>query len=205
MDASDLYRFSSFVGSVAFALSGVLVGVRKKLDLMGLFILAFVTANGGGVLRDLIVSRPPALIQDAEPFLISGGAVLLAAVLRLHRQKQFEERWYFLFCDSLGLVAFALTGALIGLQVNAQFFGVLTLSLLTAVGGGIVRDILVSETPEVLHTGFYGTVALLQGMAIYALHSLGLMSTASLVVVSLAALVLRLVASYRNWHIPKLF
>lgn len=126
MDASDLYHFSSIVGSVAFALSGLLVGARNRLDLMGLSVLAFVTANGGGVLRDLLISRPPALIQDAEPFIISGGAVLLAAFLRLHRKPYFEERWYFLFCDSLGLVAFSLTGALIGLQVQAHCFGVLT-------------------------------------------------------------------------------
>lgn len=207
MDVSHIYPVmyvASLVGGTAFALSGVLIGVRKQLDLMGLFILAFITANGGGVIRDLLLSHPLALIRDAEPFLVSGSALLLAALLRLHRQQQFENKWYFLICDSIGLVAFALTGALIGLEVQTHCFGVLSLSLLTAVGGSIIRDILVNETPAVLHSGFYGTVALLQGLAIYALHRLHLLTPTALLLVSAAALLLRLVAIRRNWQIPKL-
>ncbi|GAB7078427.1 trimeric intracellular cation channel family protein [Megalodesulfovibrio paquesii] len=195
---------ASLVGGVAFALSGVLIGVRKQLDLMGLFILAFITANGGGVVRDVLLSRPLALIRDAEPFLIAGSALLFAAVFRVYKVQCFENRWYFIVCDSIGLVAFALTGALIGLEVHTHCFGVLTLSLLTAVGGSVIRDILVKEMPAVLHSGFYGTVALLQGLAIYGLHRASLMTSASLLCVSAAALALRLIAWRRNWQIPKL-
>ena len=201
--ALPLY-IASLVGSIAFALSGFLVGVRKELDLMGLFILAFLTANGGGVVRDVLLSRPLALVQDAEPFFIAGGVLLVASMLRLHRLQQLENRWYVVVSDSIGLVAFGMTGAMIGMEAQTHFFGVLSLSLLTAVGGGVLRDILVNEKPVVLHSGFYGTVALVQATVLFVLQQLQWLTPVSLLLVACAALALRLVAFTRRWSIPKL-
>ena len=84
-----------------------------------------------------------------------------------------------------------------------NFFGVLALSLLTAAGGGILRDLLVNEVPELLYGGFYGSVALLEGAAIYGLHVLDLLSPYSLLAAFCAALALRLVAYRRKWRLPK--
>ncbi len=199
----QMLAVASFVGSVAFAVSGFLVGARKGLDVMGIFILAFLTANGGGVIRDLLVARSPAILYSMEPFWVTGGVMLLASACRLQRLAGLERRWFFVISDGIGLVAFGITGALIGIEAGVHFFAVLVLSLLTATGGGIVRDLLVNEVPEVLHGGFYGTIALLLGAAIYGLHLGGWVTPISLITVFALALALRLIAYHRQWRLPK--
>lgn len=195
---------ASLIGGVAFALSGYLVGVRGKLDIMGIFILAFLTANGGGVLRDLLVGREPSVLKDMEPFWLVAGVVALAVLLRFHRFDDLEKSWIFVVCDSAGLVASAVTGALVGIEENIHFFGVLTLALLTATGGGIIRDMLVNRVPEVLHGGFYGSVALLLAGCLYMFNISGFLSPISIFSAFALAFAIRLVAYRRNWHLPKL-
>jgi len=194
---------ASFVGSVAFAISGFLVGARKGLDVMGIFILAFLTANGGGVIRDLLVDRPPAVLFTMTPFWVTGGVMLLAIVFKLQRLAGLERRWFFIVSDGVGLVAFGITGALIGIDAGVHFFGVLVLALLTATGGGMVRDLLVNEVPEVLHGGFYGSIALLLGAIIYLLHWAGWVNPLSLVAVFGVALAVRMIAYLRHWRLAK--
>lgn len=194
---------ASLVGGAAFALSGFLTGVRKGLDLMGVFVLSFLTANGGGAIRDILIGRPVTLVREAEPFLITGTVVLLAMLFKLHKLPQLEQRWGFIVSDAVGLAAFGLSGALIGIEAQAQFFGVLALSFLTATGGSMLRDVLVNEVPEVLHGGFYGSVALLLGAAVYGLHALQFLNPFSLLAAFGAALALRLLAYHRKWRLPK--
>lgn len=194
---------AGLVGGAAFALSGFLAGVRKGLDLMGVFILALLTASGGGALRDILIGRPVALVHGAEAFLISGTVVLLALAFRLHRLPQLEQRLGFVVSDAVGLAAFGLSGALVGIEAQAHFFGVVSLALLTAAGGGILRDLLVNEVPEVLHGGFYGSVALLQGAAVCALNECGALNPYTLLAAFGGALALRLVAYRRGWRLPK--
>jgi len=194
---------ASFVGSVAFAISGFLVGARKGLDVMGIFILAFLTANGGGVIRDLLVDRPPAVLFTMTPFWVTGGVMLLAIVFKLQRLAGLERRWFFIVSDGVGLVAFGITGALIGIDAGVHFFGVLVLALLTATGGGMARDLLVNEVPEVLHGGFYGSIALLLGAIIYLLHWAGWVNPLSLVAVFGVALAVRMIAYLRHWRLAK--
>src|SRR5262249_24474354 len=157
------FDLASLAGSLAFAISGFLVGARRQLDVMGIFILAFMTANGGGVLRDVLIGRQPAILGSAEPFWLSGAVTLGCWALGLKRFSGLERNWLFIVTDGIGLVAFGIAGALAGVSTGAGFFGVLTLALLTAVGGGMIRDLLVNEVPEVLRGGFYGSVALLLG------------------------------------------
>jgi uncharacterized membrane protein YeiH len=205
---ADVYNqviaVASFAGGIAFALSGFLVGVRKNLDVVGIFILAFLTGNGGGVLRDLLTGATPAILSSMTPFWLTGGTMLVASLLRLHRRDGIERNWLFVASDGVGLVAFGITGAVTGLAAGVHFFGVLTLSLLTAVGGGMIRDMLVNEIPEVLHGGFYGSIALLLGAALYALHALGWMNPATLLAAFGLAFAMRLVAYHREWALPKM-
>lgn len=201
---AHIFDAASIAGSIAFALSGFLVGARKRMDIMGIFILAFLTANGGGILRDLLVDRPPAIMNSTLPFWIATGTMAFAMLFRLHNVATLERGRVFVISDAVGLVAFGITGALIGIEKELHFFGVVALSFLTATGGGIVRDVLAKEVPLVLHSDFYGSVALLLGVVVYALHSAGLMNPVSLVVVFAAGLALRLVAYKKGWSLPKL-
>jgi uncharacterized membrane protein YeiH len=208
LDIGDYYKHifdtASIAGSIAFALSGFLVGARKHMDIMGVFILAFLTANGGGILRDLLVDRPPAIMTSMLPFWIAAGTMAFAMLFRLHNSATLERGQVFIVSDAVGLVAFGITGALIGIEKELHFFGVVTLSFLTATGGGIIRDVLVKEVPLVLHSDFYGCVALFLGVAVYLLHWAGLMNPVSLIVIFAAGFFLRLIAHRYSWKLPKL-
>jgi len=196
--------FASLTGGIAFALSGFLVGARNKLDWMGLFILAFLTANGGGILRDVLTDRPLNILLSNEPFLVAFSVTLVAGFLNLHRKDAIENRWLFVVADAVGLVAFAITGSLTALEVNAPFFGFVTLAFLTAAGGGILRDILVNSVPDVLHSGFYGSIAILVAIAIYLLGMAHMINHMSLLAVFVIALLIRLIAYRYRWQLPKL-
>ncbi len=199
---SQVHATASIVGGVAFALSGFMAGARKQLDVMGVFILAFLSANGGGVVRDLLVGRTPAIMQSAKPFWLAAGTVILALALRLQRKASVERNRIFIASDAVGLVAFGITGALIGIEKGLHIFGVLTLSILTATGGGIVRDVLVKEVPLVLREDFYGSVAFLLGVGVCVLHWANVMNPVSLSLAFAAGLVLRLFAHERGWKLP---
>lgn len=200
----QMMYIASTTGAVAFALSGFLAGARKNLDIMGIFILAFLTANGGGVLRDLLVDRSPTILLSTQPFWIAAGVTLTAWLLKLHRRAAIEERWLFIGCDAIGLVAFGITGALIAIEEQVHFFGFMTLSFLTATGGGILRDLLVGNVPVVLHSGFYGSVAILLSIGIYILHIVEILNPMTLLCIFLLSLSLRLVAYRFEWKLPKL-
>lgn len=172
MNISTFEQFlviAGFTGSIAFAVSGYLLGRRKDLDMMGVFILAFLTANGGGIIRDLLSEEyPPAVMADTAPFWIALSVTLTCWIFRIQNYGHAENRSSFIFFDAIGLCAFATSGALVGIVKNYHFFGVLTLSLLTATGGGVLRDLIVNDVPQIFKGGFYGSVAILIAVSIFA-------------------------------------
>lgn len=202
MQSQSMY-IASLVGGIAFALSGFIAGTRKELDWIGLFLLSFLTANGGGIVRDVLVNRMPVALSSNEPFIISLVITILGIFFKLHRKEAFENRWLFVLCDAIGLVAFAITGALVASVFNAPFFGYIMLAFLTATGGAILRDILINNVPEVLHTGFYGSVAILVAAAIYVLNEVHYVGAAQLLIVAAAGVLLRLLAYHYRWKLPK--
>src|SRR5690606_9147144 len=143
--------------------------------------------------------RTPAIMDSMLPFWLAAGTIAVAMLLRLHKSATLERGRLFIVSDAVGLVAFGITGALIGIEQEMHFFGVVTLSFLTATGGGIARDVLVNELPLVLHADFYGSVALLLGVAIHLLHWAGLMNPVSLMMIFVAGLLLRLIAYKYGW------
>lgn len=180
------------------------MGIRKDLDVMGVFILAFLTANGGGVLRDVMIDRQPAILASLTPLWLTSGVVAGAWLLKIQRSSTLERTWGFVISDSVGLVAFSISGGLVGIEEGLHFFGVIILSFLTATGGGIVRDLLVNEVPLVLRTDFYGSVALLMGVAIYLLYLLDAVNLLTLSLLFAAGLILRLTAYKYKWQLPRL-
>lgn len=200
-----IFEVASLIGTIAFAISGFLLGVRKELDLMGLFIVAMLTATGGGVLRDVLVGRTPNVLQNDVDFLVVSVVILIAIVLKVQRFHRLERRLFFVISDSIGLVAFSITGALVALESDVNLFGTLLLALLTATGGGIIRDILLNEVPTVLESGFYGSVAVLVALVFFIMDQLAL-SLDFLVVTGVfsLALVIRLLAHFNDWHLPKI-
>ena len=197
-----MFEIAEYIGTIAFAMSGFFVAVRNKLDLLGVLIATFLTALGGGILRDVIVNKIPFTFTHNYPALIVVIVLILMIIFRVHKRKSIENKALFILSDSIGLISFSITGAIIAIENNLNLAGVLSLSLLTAIGGGIARDVIINEVPFVLKTGFYGTISLLIGLSIYILNLLNFISIYSISSIFILAIILRLIAFYNKWSIP---
>ena len=190
-------RALDIIGTVAFAMSGALLGVRKRFDLFGVLVLGCVTAVGGGAIRDTLTGNTPPLFLRDETYLWLAIAGSLAAFAFGTRLARFE-RAISLF-DTLGLALFAATGALGATKLGLGPLGVTFAGMLSGVGGGIIRDLLAHEVPEVLYRRdqLYATAAAAGALTVYLLQhqlpALGLQLSGAAVVI-----VVRLV-SKRGW------
>ncbi len=153
------------LGTLAFALSGALVGLSRKMDAFGIVVLAVLTAVGGGIIRDVLVGIvPPLALTNTTNLLLSVvTAIIVSSVYGTFRFAPRQRR-RFLFVyhlsDTLGLAAFTVTGVITGLaQKDAHFTLPILLGLLTAVGGGVLRDLLAQRIPTVLHADVYAVAA----------------------------------------------
>ena len=197
-------EIADIIGIICFALSGFLIAVHYKLDILGVFISSFLTALGGGMIRDALADRTPYVFTTNLPVFLVVATVLIALLFKLHKIDDLEGKTAFIISDAIGLVSFAITGSIIAIQNEFNFLGVLILAFLTAVGGGTIRDILINRVPSILVSEFYATVALIIASIIYVLELLHLRSLPILTIVFIFKVALRLLAYYRNWHLPKL-
>lgn len=204
MSLTDPFFWADIIGVVFFALSGAMVAVRKNLDLLGLFIASNLTALGGGVIRDLIVDRTPLSFSLIYPSLTVLITLIGFIFFKWFQHVELEKRTYFVLSDSIGLVAFSVAGALVAITHEFNLFGVVVLAFTTAVGGGIIRDVMINELPAVLISDFYGTIAILTALLLYALHLFEALTPLTILLVALFTLLVRLVAYYKKWRLPQL-
>ncbi len=200
----SLFFFADIIGIIAFSLSGFLAGVRHQLDLLGLIIAASLTALGGGIIRDVILGRVPFAFSEYYPVITIMVTVTAALLFKLYHREAIERKWIFVISDTVGLVAFSVTGALLAIGAGYNFFGVIILSFLTAIGGGVSRDILINQVPAVLISDFYGSIALIVAVLLILLNAMDMMNDLSITAVALFAIALRLIAYIRKWELPKL-
>ena len=197
-----MFEIAEYIGIIAFAMSGFFVAVRAKLDFLGVLIAVFLTAFGGGIIRDIIADKTPYIFTHNIPAMVVFSLMLILIAFKFHKKESIENRSWFIVSDSIGLVSFSITGAIVALESNLNFTGVLTLSFVTAVGGGIVRDIIINEVPFVFKTGFYGTVSLLVGALMYLLEMFGFMGLYGAMAVFVLGVGIRVIAYYKKWSIP---
>lgn len=197
-----MFEVAEYIGIIAFAMSGFFVAIRNKLDLLGVLIATFLTALGGGILRDITVNKVPFTFTHNYPAIIVITVLILMILFKFHRKNSLENKPLFILSDSIGLVSFSISGALIAIEHDFNLTGVLAMAFITAVGGGIARDVTINEVPFVLKTGFYGTVSLLVGLILYLLKKQDLISFYSISIIFVSALALRIVAYYKEWSIP---
>ena len=197
-------EIADIIGIISFALSGFLIAVHYKLDILGIFISSFLTALGGGIIRDVIANKTPYVLNENLPIILVISTVIISLIFKLHKITNLEGKTTFIISDAIGLASFAITGSLIGIEANFNFFGVLMLAFLTAVGGGTLRDILVNKVPSILISEFYGTVAIIVGLITYTLHLFDQTNLLNLTILFVGGVSLRLIAYYRKWHLPKL-
>ncbi|MDX1295329.1 MAG: trimeric intracellular cation channel family protein [Sulfurimonadaceae bacterium] len=200
----SLFVVADIIGIIAFAISGFLAGVRHKLDLLGIIIVASLTALGGGIIRDMMLDRTPFAFSEYYPALTVIITVAGAFLFKLYKREEIERKWTFVISDTIGLVAFSITGTLLGIAADFNFFGIIIVSFLTAIGGGVTRDTLINQVPTVLTGGFYGTIALIIAVLLMGANVLGVMNDFVIIGIALFGVALRLVAYAQKWQLPKL-
>lgn len=198
------FEIADIVGIICFALSGFLMGVHNKLDILGVFIAAFLTAFGGGMIRDVLADRTPYVFTSNLPLILVIVTVLIAMLFKLHKIDDLEGKWAFVISDAIGLVSFSIAGAIIAINSGFNFLSVLILAFITAVGGGTIRDILINKVPFILVSEFYASVALIVGIAVYILELFEIRNLFTLSIVFILGVTLRIIAYYRKWHLPTL-
>ena len=192
------------LGIIAFTISGFLVGARNHLDILGLIIAASLTALGGGIVRDTILSVTPFAFKTLYPATALFIVIFFALLLKIHKYDSIEKRWLFVVSDTIGLVAFSITGSLLAINAEYNFFGVIILSFITAMGGGVIRDILINQVPAILISDFYGSISVIVSVLLLLLHVSDLLNQTSILLVAIFSIALRLLAYKRKWHLPKL-
>ncbi len=200
----DIFLVTDIIGIIAFSLSGFLVGLRNRLDLLGIVIAASLTALGGGILRDVLLHRTPFAFSEYYPATTLVTTILIAFAFQSLRSDKIEHKWLFVVSDTIGLIAFSITGALLAIAADYNAFGIIILSFLTAVGGGVTRDVMINQVPSVLVSDFYGSIALIVGIVLAGLNYIGMMSDMAVLGVGLGSILLRLVAYKKRWQLPKL-
>ena len=200
----DIFLLTDIIGIIAFSLSGFLVGVRNKLDLLGIIIAASLTALGGGILRDALLHRTPFAFSEYYPATTLVIVIIIAFGFQSLRSDKIEHKWLFVVSDTVGLVAFSITGALLAINADYNVFGIIILSFLTAVGGGVTRDVMINQVPSVLVSDFYGSIALIVAFLLTLLSYVGYMNDFSILSVGVLSVILRLVAYKKQWHLPKI-
>jgi len=188
------------LGTLAFALSGGLLGVRKRFDLFGVLVLAFVVAVAGGMMRDVLIGAvPPVAITEVRYVLIAtvGGLVPFFWAPQL-------ERWRrpVLLLDAIGLGLFAVVGTQRAIAYGIHPALATLIGVLTGVGGGVVRDLLAGDTPFVLRGELYAIAALAGGAIVAVGHATGGSRTLFALVGAAVCIVVRVLAMRRGWHAP---
>ena len=197
------YFTIDILGTIAFAISGVLVAIDKKLDLFGVFIIAFVTAVGGGTLRDLLIgSTPVAWMQDATYVFVILGTVVFAILFR-NKLKYFKKS-LFLF-DTIGIGLYTMVGIEKGLSVGLLPIMCIALGTMTASFGGVIRDILCNEIPVIFRREIYATACILGGISYFLLRKLPIENTYAYVGAIIVVIGIRLLAVIFKIALPSIY
>ncbi|MED7923544.1 trimeric intracellular cation channel family protein [Nonomuraea sp. LP-02] len=188
------------VGIFVFALSGALMGVRKKLDGVGMLVLASMTALGGGVVRDLILNVRPIAFQSLGYVLVPVAAAVIVFFWHPHVARVMPA---ILVLDAAGLGLFCAVGTEKALEYGLNPLHAALLGVVTAVGGGMLRDVLAGEIPTLLYDRqLYAVPAMLGSGVMAALSSYGLHGWPATLAAALLAFGLRITAMRFNWRFP---
>ena len=187
-------------GTFVFALSGAMSGVRHRLDVFGVLVLAFAAGNAGGITRDLLIGAvPPAAIADWRYIAVS----LLAGVATFWMYRTVRRlKDAVLVFDAAGLALFAVSGALRALAFGLNPLAAVLLGMLTGIGGGMLRDVLVAEIPTVLRAELYAVAALAGAAIVVGGEQLRLPSIPLAIVGAAVCFGLRVLALRHGWELP---
>ena len=191
------------IGTFVFALSGAVAGVKQRLDIFGVLVLSFAAASAGGIMRDLLIgSVPPVAIRDWRYLAASLLAGLLVFVWFPRSRRLSKTRHLVLIFDAAGLGLFAVAGTQKALGYGLNPVMASLLGMLTGIGGGMLRDVLVSEIPNVLRADLYAVAALAGAFVVVIGYLLAAEPTGTAILGAALCFCLRLFAIRRGWQLP---
>ena len=197
-----MFHLLDIIGTMAFAMSGALTAMSKKLDPFGVFIIAFVTAVGGGTLRDIMIGRTPVgWMLDLKYVYV----IIIGFVLAILFRKKFDRLRTSLFLfDTIGLGVFTLIGLEKGINIGLHPVVCITLGTMTACFGGVIRDILCTEIPVIFRREIYATICILGGIVFFLLRKLNLDNDILYLTTSIVIVSVRFMAVKFKWYLPTL-
>lgn len=191
----------NYIGIFAFAVSGVLKGIEKNMDIFGCSFLGFCTAFGGGMIRDIIAGNvPPLALRNETDFLVALFAVIFAFILYKKITKNTQLLLYF---DAIGLGAFCALGGKVALDLDLGPLAVIFACLFTGVGGGMLRDVFAQEIPIIFKKEVYATAVLIGAVFLY-VSQFFMLEDLCIFLSALITITLRILAIKFDWHLPKL-
>ena len=218
INVTSLMSVFEIIGSIAFAISGSMLAIKKEMDLFGILILGVVTSVGGGAIRDIVIGNtPPAMFQNPKCTVISSITAMIVFIswkIYIRKRNLFSEKIarrtdimyhnLLFLSDTLGLAAFTILGmeATISFLHTDQFLLIAFVGLITGVGGGILRDLLAGEIPYVLQKHIYATACIFGIIGYYILYHFMPESAAALIGFCLV-LVVRYLAKHFEWNLPR--
>ena len=200
-----LVQVFDFVGTLAFAISGIRLASAKKFDLFGAYVVGVTTAIGGGTMRDMMLGVSPFWMTNM--FYLSCSAIALLWVIVFRKLLVRQDNTWFLF-DTIGLALFTVTGiektiTTIGPSgEHFPFWTAIIMGTITGAGGGVLRDVFINEVPLIFRKEIYALACVIGGIAYYICHHLGLDSTLSAIICGITVVLMRLLAVKYKLHLP---
>lgn len=199
------------LGTVSFAVSGTLVAISCGLDLFGVLTVGTITAVGGGIIRDVIIGQiPPTIFSKPEVLLIAIMTALIVFIIAYINSKRINDLSkkidnINIFFDAVGLAAFSVTGVEVTCTAgyNKNIVLVFVLGVITGVGGGVLRDVLVNEKPYILVKHIYAIASLLGAVAYYVIGIHFSHELVGTIVSVLLTVTIRMLAAKFHWNLPK--
>jgi len=194
----DLITLFEYIGLFVFAASGAMCAIEKKMDFFGILILATATAIGGGVIRDVVTNVGVPVFFSKYEYMLT---IIVATILVIWLRGVIKWKTSFFILDAIGLSVFTIAAGMTAIELNYNFMTFIFVSVITAVGGGVIRDILAQQVPIILRNEVYAVASLIGATLFWFLHpylGIGFSSYLCLFII----FVIRLLTSYFEIHLP---
>lgn len=198
----DLILVIDILGTLSFSISGALTAMKHRMDPFGIAIIAFVTAVGGGTLRDLLIDANVTWMRDLTFIYTIGIATLVAILFR--KKLSYVRRSLFLF-DTIGIALYTIIGVEKGILVGLPPVICVFLGTITACFGGVIRDILCNEIPVIFRKNIYATACILGGATYFLLLNTSLVTEWIVIISGSVVITMRLLAVVFNWSLPTIY
>lgn len=205
-----LFYIAEIIGTIAFTISGSMVAIEKKMDLLGVIILGSVTAFGGGFLRDIILNFDYPSVFNAIlcPVIAVITSIIVFIICYIFKDTSYQEKKWYLrlmnIIDSIGLGIFVVIGAKLTMTKNNNVFLILFCAVITGVGGGAIRDMMAIKIPDIFRKHIYAVAALFGAILFYILIKVNLNESISTIISVVSVIIIRFLAYHYKWNLPRI-